>query len=59
LTPEFLLLKLQAQETLSNSRQAAMKAIADYNIAQVRLAQLMGTVLDMRYVRKAIPKDNE
>ena len=59
LTPEFLLVKLQAQETLSNAQRAEIKAISDYNIAQVRLAQSMGTVLDMRYVRKALPGESE
>ncbi len=59
LTPEFLLVKLQAQETLSNAERAEIKAISDYNIAQVRLAQSMGAVLDMRYVRKALPRDSE
>ncbi len=59
LTPEFLLVKLQAQETLSNAERAKIKAISDYNISQVRLAQSMGTVLDMRYVRKALPRDSE
>jgi len=56
LTPEFLLVKLQAQETLSNAERAEIKAISDYNISQVRLAQSMGTVLDMRYVRKTLPE---
>ena len=55
LTPEFLLVKLQAQETLSNAQRAEIEAVSDYNIAQARLAQSMGTVLDMRYVRKALP----
>jgi outer membrane protein TolC len=59
LTPEFLLVKLQSQEALSNAQRAEIKAISDYNIAQVRLAQSMGTVLDMRYVRKALPGDHE
>ena len=59
LTPEFLLVKLQAQETLSNAQRAEIKAISDYNISQVRLAQSMGTVLDMRYVRKALPGESE
>lgn len=59
LTPEFLLVKLQAQETLSNAERAEIKAISDYNISQVRLAQSMGTVLDMRYVRKALPGGSE
>ena len=59
LTPEFLLVKLQSQEALSNAQRAEIKAVSDYNIAQVRLAQSMGTVLDMRYVRKALPGDSE
>ncbi len=58
LTPEFLLVKLQSQEALSNAQRAEIKAVSDYNIAQVRLAQSMGTVLDMRYVRKALPGDS-
>jgi outer membrane protein TolC len=58
LTPEFLLVKLQSQETLSNAERGEIKAISDYNIAQVRLAQSMGTVLDIRYVRKALPTEN-
>jgi len=57
LTPEFLLVKLQAQETLSNARRDEIKAITDYNTSLVRLAQSMGKVLDMRYVRKALPED--
>ncbi|MBW8014636.1 MAG: hypothetical protein FVQ82_00465 [Planctomycetes bacterium] len=57
LTPEFLLVKLQSQEALSNAQRSEIKAIADYNIAQIRLAQSMGTVLDMRYVRNAMPTD--
>jgi len=59
LTPEFLLVKLQAQETLSNAQRSEIKAISDYNISQVRLKQSMGTVLDMRYVRKALPRESE
>jgi len=59
LTPEFLLVKLEAQETLSNAQRAEIKAITDYNISLVRLAQATGTVLDMRYIRNALPQDNE
>jgi len=55
LTPEFLLVKLQAQESLANSQRSEIKAITDYNTSFIRLAQAMGTVLDMRYVRKALP----
>jgi outer membrane protein len=58
LTPEFLLVKLQAQEASSNAGQSEIKAIADYNIAIVRLNQAMGTVLDMRYVRNAMPVES-
>jgi len=56
LTPEFLLVKLQAQESLAIAERAEIKAITDYNVSLVRLAQSMGTVLDMRYVRKALPE---
>jgi len=63
LTPEFLLIKLEAQDTLSNAQRDEIKAITDYNISLVRLAESMGTVLDMRYVRKALPgtsnRDND
>jgi outer membrane protein TolC len=59
LTPEFLLVKLQAQESLASAERAEIKAITDYNISQVRLAQAMGTVLDMRYVQKALPEGTE
>ena len=59
LTPEFLLVKLQAQETLADSRRAEIKAISDYNISKVRLKQSMGTVLDMRYVQQSLPKETE
>ncbi len=57
LTPEFLLVKLQAQETLSNSQRAEIKAVTDYETSLVRLAQATGTVLDLRYIRQAMPKD--
>jgi outer membrane protein TolC len=56
LTPEFLLLKLQAQEALAEASRGEIKAFADYNIALIRLAQTTGTVLDIRYVKNAMPK---
>ena len=55
LTPEFLLVKLQAQEFLASSQRSEIKAIVDYNIALARLAQTTGTVLEMRYVQTALP----
>ncbi|MHC4906138.1 MAG: TolC family protein, partial [Planctomycetota bacterium] len=56
LTPEFLLVKLQAQEALAEAARGEIKAIADYNIALARLAQATGTVLDMRYVKNVLPE---
>jgi outer membrane protein TolC len=54
LSPEFLLTKLQAQESLAIAQRAEIKAVVDYNIAMIRLAQTAGTVLDMRYVKPAL-----
>ena len=56
LTPEFMLVKLQAQEALADAARGEIKAAADYNIALVRLAQATGTVLDMRYVKNVLPE---
>jgi len=56
LTPEFLLVKLQAQESLANSQRSEIKALVDYNTSLVHLAQATGTILDMRYVRPALPQ---
>lgn len=50
LTPEFLLTKIQAQESLADAQRAEIKAIVDYNIALTRLAQATGKVLDLRYI---------
>jgi outer membrane protein TolC len=55
LTPEFLLVKLQAQAALANAQQAEIKAIADFNISLAELAQTMGTVLDLRQISTALP----
>jgi outer membrane protein TolC len=56
LTPEFLLVKLQAQEALAEAARGEIRAKADYSIALIRLAQTTGTVLDMRYVQNAMPE---
>lgn len=50
LTPEFMLLKLQAQEFLANSKIAEIKAIADYNIAQAELSRITGTILELHLI---------
>ncbi len=55
LTPELVAegITRELVHRLQNLRRSA-----DYNIAQIKLAQSMGTVLDIRYVRKAMPTDN-
>jgi len=55
LTPEFLLTKIQAQDSLAKAQRSEIKAIADYNIAMARLSQAVGTVLDIRSVKTALP----
>ena len=55
LTPEFLLVKLQAQETLANAQREEIKAIADFNISLAELAQTTGTVLEMHQVQASLP----
>ena len=55
LTQEFLLVKLQAQESLATAEHPEIKAIADFNKAQVQLAQVMGTVLEMHQIASSMP----
>ncbi len=50
LTPEFLQLKLQVQQTLASSQQAELQAMVDYNNALADLARITGTVLDQHRV---------
>ena len=62
LTPEFLLVKLQAQESLADARRAEVKGIIEFNIALARVAQSAGTVLDLAYVQtpfKAVSSPGE
>jgi outer membrane protein TolC len=54
LTPEFLLVKLQAQDTYAQTRRAEASALADFNISQVELARVTGTVLRMHRVENAL-----
>ena len=54
LTPEFLLVKLQAQAALADSQRAQIKAVADFNISMAELAQTMGAVLELRQVSPAL-----
>ncbi len=55
LTPEFLMVKLQAQETLANAQIAHTKAIADFNIALAELDRTSGIILRMQQVEKSLP----
>ena len=55
LTPEFLLVKLQAQASLADAQRAEINSITEFNISMVELAQTMGTVLDLRQVSTALP----
>ena len=55
LTPEFLLVKLQAQETLANAQRAEIEAIVGFNTALATLAQATGTVLELHQVQTALP----
>ncbi len=55
LTPEFLLVKLQAQGALADAQRAEIKAIADFNISLAQLAQTTGTVLELHQVSASLP----
>lgn len=55
LTPEFLLVKLQAQEILANAQMSEVRAIVEFNIALVELAQTLGTVLELHEVEASLP----
>jgi hypothetical protein len=46
LSPEFLNVKLQAQQTLATARQGLLAAQVQYNVALIELAQVTGTLLD-------------
>ncbi len=59
LTPEFLLVKLQAQGALADAQRSEIKAVADFNISLAQLAQTMGTVLELRQVSTALPVVSE
>jgi hypothetical protein len=55
LTPEFLLVKLQAQETLANAQRAQIKAVVDFNVSLVELARFLGTVLELKQIKSSLP----
>jgi len=51
LSPEFLQVKLQAQETLADNQRAELQAVINYNAAMTDLARLAGTILDVHHVK--------
>jgi outer membrane protein TolC len=51
LTPEFLELKLSAQESLADAERNELQALVDYNSAMVELRRETGTVLDLPRVK--------
>lgn len=55
LTPEWLAVKLQAQELLASARSAQVQAAVDYNTAVINLAQVTGTVLHLPRLKIALP----
>ena len=54
LTPEFLLVKLQAQETYAQTRRAQINALTEFNISLAELARTTGTVLRLHRVENAL-----
>jgi outer membrane protein len=54
LTPEFMLVKLQAQETYAQTQRARINALAEFNISLAELARTTGTVLQLHRVEKAL-----
>jgi len=55
LTPEFLLVKLQAQETLARAQAAENRAVVVFNISLVQLARTLGTVLELHQIKVSMP----
>ncbi len=55
LTPEFLRLKLQAQESLAISQRAEIRAVVEYNVTLIQLEEVTGTVLETHRVQLALP----
>lgn len=59
LTPEFLQLKLSAQETVAAAERGQIDALVNYNTAMVELAQVTGTVMNLPRTRILLPKAAE
>ncbi|MCP4452508.1 MAG: TolC family protein [Planctomycetes bacterium] len=55
LTPEYLQVKLQAQESLATAQRARVGAVVEYNVALAQLAQITGHVLGVHQVGLSSP----
>jgi len=55
LTPEFLQVKLQAQEAVAQAQRAELTSLTVYNSTLADLDRLSGTVLQVQQVRIALP----
>jgi hypothetical protein len=55
LTPEFVQLKLQIQDSLAQSQQSEAEAVTNYNIALSQLEKAKGTIL--RYDNVVLQED--
>jgi len=51
LSPEFLQVKLQAQESVAEAERAELQAMIEYNSAMSDLARVAGTILDIHNVK--------
>jgi len=55
MSPELLQLQLSSQLSLAASQIAQLAAVTDYNIAQVDLARVTGTMFELHGVQLALP----
>ncbi len=56
LTPEFLNVKLSAQDAIAQAESGVARALANYNVAWYQLAQATGTVLELNKIKLALPE---
>ena len=56
LTPEYLNVKLSAQQNVASSELLELQAAVSYNVALAQLARHTGTVIQMQRVKIALPK---
>ncbi len=59
LTPEFLNLKLNSQESLAAAERAEVQTVTDFNTALARLAQITGTTLQQKNIKLAVENSSK